>query len=526
MLEDKEKYRIVKPRIMPDNSSNNKRIAKNAIFLYFRMAIAMVVNLYTTRVILQNLGVDDYGIYNVVYGFVTMFTVFNVTITAGINRFYNYEMGASGIEGVKKVYNVALRVQILFSLFVLIIVESVGYWYVNNAMVMDESRTLAANWVFQFSVISMVFLIIQNPFSSAIIAFEKMDYYAVVSIIDVFLKLGIAIGIAYAPCDKLIFYGVLMAFISLVNYFAYYLYCRIKFPESIKVEKTFDKTVFVNMLKFSGWMSLDPIAYSISGQGVNMLINTFFGTIGNTAFGIANQVGQAIDSFCMNLSTAFRPQMVQCYSSGEKQRSLRLFSSMSKICYMLFLLIGVPFCLNIKLIYDLWLGSTYPAIAIPISIIFVMVKLVGAINHPISYIIMAKGDLKRYMLVTCIITSSILFIGYILLAFGLPAQSVFLAMFFLAILNQVASIKVLSIEIPEMSQMLYYKSIGVPCILLTAIVLAAVVGTHWLLENPFVRLFVDFCISAIVTIVVAYYFCMNTSEKALLISIVNKIKRK
>lgn len=511
---------------MSDNSSNNKRIAKNAIYLYLRMAIVMVVTLYTTRVILQNLGVGDYGIYNVVYGFVTMFTVFNATFTAGINRYYNYELGKNGLLGVKKVYNVAMRIQTLFAVIVFFIVEVLGLWYVNNSMVMDGSRILVANWVFQFSVVSMIFLILQNPFSSAIMAFEKMDYFAVVSIIDVFLKLAIAIGIAYAPFDRLLFYGTLMASISVVNFFAYYIYCKRRFSECIKLEKTQDKKIFKDMLKFSGWMSLDPIAYSINGQGINMLLNSFFGTIVNTAFGIANQVGQAIDTFCMNLSTAFRPQMVQSYSSGEKQRSLRLFSSMTKISYLLFLLIAVPFCLNIEYIYNLWLGDTYPAIAIPLSILFIVVKMVGCINHPVSYIIMAKGSLKKYMITTCFITSSILIIAYPLLYMGFSAQSVFVAMFVISVINQIASVKILSIEIQEISQSVYYKKIGVPCVLLTIIVTFIVFGVHSILGNGLLRLIVDFVISAVTTLLSSYFICMDDAEKAIFISIIKKIIHK
>ena len=511
---------------MTDNLSNNKRIAKNAVFLYIRMAIVMVVTLYTTRVILQNLGIDDYGIYNLVYGFVTMFTSFNATFTAGINRYYNFELGKNGLHGVNKVYNVAMRTQALFAIIVFFLVEGLGLWYVNNSMVMNESRILAANWVFQFSVISVIFLILQTPFSSAIMAFEKMDYFAIVSITDVFLKLAIAIGIAYSPFDRLMFYGSLMASISVLNFFAYYIYCKRRFSDCFKLEKTQDKRIFKDMLSFSGWMSLDPIAYRINGQGVNMLFNSFFGTIVNTAFGIANQVGQAIDTFCMNLSTAFRPQMVQCYSSGEKQRSLRLFSSMTKVSFLLFLLIAVPFCLNIEYIYNLWLGNTYPSIAIPFSILFIMVKMIGCLNHPVSYIIMAKGNLKKYMITTCCITSSILVIAYILLYAGLSAQSVFVAMFVLSVINQIASVKILSIEIPEMSQSVYYKQIGVPCFLLTCIVTCFVLGVHSILGSGLMRLIVDFAVSAVTTLLSSYYICMDGVEKTIFMSIIKKIIRK
>ena len=504
-------------------NTNNTLIAKNALFLYIRMAIVMVVNLYTTRVILHNLGANDYGIYNVVYGFVTMFTVFNVTLTAGINRYYNYEMGLSGLEGVRRVFNVAIRIQALFAAIVFVIVEILGLWYVNNYMVMEPGRLFSANWIFQFSVVSMVFLIMQNPYSSAVMSFEKMDFFAIVSVADVFLKLVIAILIAYSPIDNLLLFGGLMSLISVINFLAYYLYCKKSFTNCITLTETYDKKTFKDMIKFSGWMSLDPIAYSINGQGVNMLINSFFGTLVNTAFGIANQVGQAIDSFCMNFSTAFRPQMVQSYSAGNRSRSINLFFSMSKISFFLFLLICVPFILNIKYIYDLWLGDTYPQIALSISVLFIIVKLIGCINHPISYLIMAKGSLRRYMLITCILTSSILPVAYVLLKCGFSIESVFIAMLIIAIINQTASIIVLSKEIPEIPQSSYYKRVLFPCIVLSLVVTSLVYFAHSLSMYGFIRLFVDCVVSFISTLLVSYFIGMDSSEKSLFLSMTKKI---
>lgn len=317
-----------------------------------------------------------------------------------------------------------------------------------------------------------------------------------------------------------------MGCISVLDFLAYFFFCKSKFPECISIERNYDKSLFRDMLKFSGWMSLDPIAYSINGQGVNMLINSFFGTVVNTAFGIANQVGQAIDTFCMNLSTAFRPQMVQSYSAGDINRSLKLFVSMTKISFLLFLLICIPFMLNIEYIYDLWLGDTYPKIAISISLVFIMVKVIGCLNHPISYIIMAKGDLKRYMIVTSVITSSIIILAYLLLRCGLPVLSVFIAMFVIAIINQMASIYVLSKEIPEIPQSTYYKRIIYPCLLLALIVSIIVYASHIMLENNIIKLISDFVVSAIVTLLTSYYICMDKAEKNLFITLINKIIRR
>ena len=210
------------------NISNNKRIARNTIFLYLRMAVVMIVNLYTTRIVFRNLGVNDYGIYNVVYGFVTLFSVLNVTLTVGLNRYYNYALGTSGLVGVRKIFNVAIRIQALFAILLWLLVESFGLWYVNTTMVMPIDRVFATNWLLQFSILSMIFMIIANPFSSLVMAYEKMDYFAIISILDVFLKLVVAIGLSFAPCDKLIYYGAAMSIISAADFLAYYIYTIVR----------------------------------------------------------------------------------------------------------------------------------------------------------------------------------------------------------------------------------------------------------------------------------------------------------
>lgn len=498
---------------MENDLSKSTRIVKNTILLYVRMAIVMVVNLYTTRVVLENLGVDDYGIYNVIYGFVIMFSTFNVTLTAGINRYYNYAIGKQGISGVRKVYNIAIRIQIIFILIVFILIECLGTLYVNHYMVMPINRVSSANWLLQLVAISMLFILLQNPYSSLIMAFEKMNYFALVSVFDAILKLCIALSLKYAPGDKLVFYGVLMLLLSILDFAAYIIYNKVKFSKCIILEKSIDNKTFKDMLCFSGWMALDPIAYSINGQGVNMLINIFFGTVINTAFGIANQVGQAIDSFGMNISTAFRPQLVQSYAAGEKQRCFRLFFSMSKISFSLFLLICVPLVMNIKFIYDFWLGSSYPNIAITISVIFIFVKMVGCLNHPISYLIMAKGHLNKYMTSTCIVTSSIIIFSYLFLICGAPVNSVFILMLIIAILNQIISVIVLSEEIPDITTSLYCKKIAFPCVFLSIAVFSLVFWSHSLIKSDLFKLLSDFIVSSMATVILSYTICLDNTEK-------------
>ena len=186
----------------------NKRIVRNALFLYVRMAFVLLVSLYTTRVVLRVLGVNDFGVFNVVCGFVSMFGFLNTSLSNAIQRFYNYEIGRSGKESVSKVYSCAIIIQVLLVIVVAVLLETFGLWYINNKLVVDATRLVAANWIFQFAVVQMIFIILSVPYSAAVLAYEKMDYYAIVSVLDVILKLIIVISLQYVSADKLIFYGV------------------------------------------------------------------------------------------------------------------------------------------------------------------------------------------------------------------------------------------------------------------------------------------------------------------------------
>lgn len=212
-------------------SASNKRIAKNSLFLYVRMVIVLFVSIYTTRVVLSALGVEDFGIYNVVCGFVAMFSFLNTSMSNGIQRFYNYEAGFGDKMNVTKVYQTSLLIQFLLAVLLVIVLETIGVWYVNNKMVLDVERLVAANWVFQFSVASLILLVLQIPYSALILAHERMDYYAVVSIIDVFLKLAIVFVLPYISSDKLIFYGLLQLAVAIINFLLYFIYAKRHFKE-------------------------------------------------------------------------------------------------------------------------------------------------------------------------------------------------------------------------------------------------------------------------------------------------------
>lgn len=331
------------------SQSSNKRIAKNTIFLYIRMLFVMIITLYTTKVVLKVLGVVDYGIYNVVCGFVSLFAFLNTSLTTGTNRFYNYAIGKNDKQQETDVYNASLRIQIIILFCAIVISESIGLWYLYNKMVIPVDRLSTAFWIFQFSVISLCLLILQIPYSAAVIAHEKMNFYAVVSIIDAAMKLVFVVLLQYVQYDKLLFYGFLMLVTSATNFIFNWVYSMFKF-ENIRLDRRVNKEIFRGLFSFSLWSFLDPITVTCRGQGCNMVLNAFFGPVVNAAYGISNQISGAIDGFTNNLSIAFRPQIIQSYSSGEYSRTKALFYSMSRINYMLHLMLIIPVAFSISYI--------------------------------------------------------------------------------------------------------------------------------------------------------------------------------
>jgi O-antigen/teichoic acid export membrane protein len=282
-----------------NNSVSNKRILKNTLFLYCRMIIVLLVSLYATRVILNVLGVTDYGIYNVVAGFVSMFSFLNSAMNNTTQRYLNYERGRGDLNSLSNVFNTSCQIQAIIAVVTLLLLEVFGVWYINNIMIIPQERIIAANWVFQFSSLSLVLLILQIPYSADIISHERMDYYALISIIDVVVKLLIVIVLPCLSYDKLFVYGLLSFVLSLINFLLFYIYSNRNFVE-VKLRFEFDRELFKTMLSFSGWNMLGAIAYTIQGQGLNVLVNSFFGPVVNAARAIAFQIHAAISGFSEN----------------------------------------------------------------------------------------------------------------------------------------------------------------------------------------------------------------------------------
>ena len=499
---------------MSNHTADNKRIARNTLFLYLRMSVVLIISLYTTRVMLRVLGVEDYGIYNVVGGFVSMFGVLNTTLTSGINRFYNYELGQVDGGSITKVYNTAVRIQLLTAALVLIVIESIGIWYVNNVMVIPPERIGVANWLFQFSVISMLFIILQAPYSAAVLAYEKMDFFALVSIVDAFLKLGICFLVQYSGEDKLLTYGTLMLVISVINYGMYFGFARVNFKK-LRLNMHFDKQLFKSTLSFSGWSLLNPIAYTVRGQGCNMVLNFFYGPVLNAAHGVSNQIANAVQQMSGNFSVSFRPQIIQSYSNGEYARTKRLMYSMSKISFLLHALFTIPVIFEINNLLTLWLGKdSIPDYAAPFTCWILVVKWINSLNPPITNVMSATGEIKRINVCTACIVLSIVPITIVMLKAGLAPTSMYVAMLVLTFVNQYACVRILCNTFKEMTMKEYVKEIVLPCIALSLVALILPSLTCILLHPSWGRLLLTCCLS-VLSVVVSTTFYLNKEEKQL-----------
>lgn len=510
---------------MSDNSSANKRIARNTLFLYIRMGIVMLISLYTTRVVLRVLGVEDYGIYNVVCGFVAMFGVFNTCFSTSINRFYNYELGQKTGDGIKRVYNTAVVIQLFLAVLVVVLVEVVGVWYINNKMVIPPERLSTAKWIFQFSMISMFLTIMQAPYSAAVMAYERMDYFAFVSIFDAFIKLGFIIFLQYVSGDKLLIYGILMCIVAITNFLLYFVYCRIKFSD-IRLQKGLDKPLLKSMMSFAGWSILDPISYMARDQGTNMVLNLFFGPVVNAAQGIAYQIAAAVDSFGGSFSTAFRPQIIQSYSEGQYSRTKNLMFSMSKIGFILHAMLVVPIILEINYILNLWLGPDYPSYAVGFTCLILVVKTIGALNSPISQVVSATGNIRKIKVFSAIVISSVVPIAILLFKCGLEPIYAYIALLGITMMNQTGCVIIMQQVFPYIRAKEYLKKIIVPCLVFAVLLSILPLLIKFSLAPSIWRLLLVCFMSVGSTIGLGYFIILNEVEKDLVKSFaVGFIKR-
>ncbi len=394
---------------------NNQRIAKNTFALYLRMLLLMAVSLYTSRVILATLGVDDYGIYNLIGGFITLFSFISAALVGAMQRFFNVALGKGNKEEYQRIYSMGINIFVLFSFFLLLVGETVGLWFVKTQLNIPEGRETAALWVYQISIITLIVNLFRTPDNASIIAHEKMGFYAYISIFEALLKLGIVYLLTLIDIDKLILYVLLYLASTILINVIYAFYCRKKISEC-RYSLMWDKGLFKRLVSFSGWSMLSGGARVLKSQGDAYLLNHYYSVAVNAAFGVAAQVYNAVNMFLTNFQTAFKPQLVQSYAAGEMEAHYRLVSRSARMSYFLLLLIVVPVAFNLDGLLGLWLKEV-PQYTKEFCFIILLVYLVDALGAPLGVSVNANGNIKGMQVWTAV-----------LLLLGLVASFVFLRM--------------------------------------------------------------------------------------------------
>lgn len=402
---------------------STRRVAKNSLILYVRVMITMLITLWTTRIVLNSLGEEDYGIYNVVGGIVVLFSVISSSLSASISRFITYELGHGNLDKLQSIFKTALRIQYIIGAIILILSETVGLWFLNNEMVIPANRLIAANWVFQFSVFSFVIDLVSVPFNATIIAHERMAVYAYVGIFTAIAKLCVSLLIIYFP-GRLIAYAAMILTINILVRLFYGIYCKRQFDECRKNTNKIRHDLFKEIFGFAGWNFIGATAGILNSQGVNVILNLFFGPIINAARALAIQVSGAATTFANNFMVALNPQITKSYASDEKNDSLRLVFMGSKMGFFLMLFFATPIIIETPVILKWWLNE-FP----PYTILFVRLVLVKALievlSTPLMTLMLANGNIRNYQIIVGGCNLMVLPLAYICLKLEYPPQSVF-----------------------------------------------------------------------------------------------------
>lgn len=409
---------------MTDTSQNNKRIAKNTLFMYLRMLLTMIVSLYTSRVVLNTLGINDFGIYNIVGGVVVLFTFINSAMSTGTQRHLSYELGKPGQGNITEVFNACLRIHIWLSIVVFILAETVGLWFINTQMNFPIDRMGAVNWVYQFSIFGCLVNIIRVPYQASIIAYERMSFYAYMGILEAALKLVIVYLLLIFSVDKLILYSILTFSVILLVTLWFSLFCHKAFTR-IRIEKVRDKGLYKKLISFSGWAMFGSVANLGLQQGLNIIINIFYGVGLNAAVGVANQVNSAVMSFVGGFQQALNPQLVKSQAGDDKKRQMQLICESSKLSFLIMFIVAFPLLMNLSYVLTLWLGH-YPPHANSICTLIIIGALIECLSGPLWVTIFATGNIKTYQIVISLILLMNIPISYIGGRLEMSPESMFL----------------------------------------------------------------------------------------------------
>lgn len=501
-------------------TDNNKRIAKNTLLLYFRMLLMMFVTLFTSREVLDKLGVTDYGIYNVVGGVVAMLGFLNSSMSNAVQRYLSFEIGKNNEAGVNRIFNVSLFAHAGIAVFVFIVMEIVGVWYLNTHMNIPAERMDAANWVLQCSIFTTLFTIVQVPYNAIIISKEQMGIYAYISILEVVLKLLVVYMLAIGNFDKLKLYSVLIMVATIGIVMIYRFYCTRMYKEA-KFKLIKDWNLLKQIVGFASWNMLGELAWVFTGQGVNIILNSFFGPVVNAARGLAEQVNGAVNRFVANFQTAVNPQLIKNYASDQLGEMKTLLFRSTRFSYYLLLALSLPIILKMDFILHLWLKEV-PDYTVGFCQLVLVSSLVSTLSNLLAQVARAYGKIRNYQIIVSIFLFLNFPLSYIVLKFGCsPLSSMFVN---IGVNTMLLFVRLrLTNRMIQMTYGSFIRNVLLPVIIVTAVALVIPLIIYFMLDNSIIS-FIIVCLVSFVSVGVSTYALgMNANERLYILAAISKI---
>lgn len=492
------------------SQDNNKRIAKNTLLLYVRMLFMMAVTLYTSRVVLNTLGVEDYGVYNVVGGVVAMFGFINGAMSSATQRYITFALGKGDKNRLNVVFCTTLQIHVLIAAIIVVLGETVGMWFLYTQMQIPDGRMDAAFWVLQCSIVSTIVMVLSVPYNADIVAHEKMSAFAYISVLEAVAKLAIVYLLVISPFDKLIFYAVLLLAVQVLIRFCYSIYCNRHFKETI-YHHVWDKALFKEMTGFAGWSLFGNLSGVLFTQGLNMLLNVFFGPVVNAARAIAVQVQNAIQQFVNNFQMALNPQITKTYAQGDMEAMHKLMFRSGRFSYYLLFFLSLPVLFETEFVLRVWL-KTVPENTVIFLRLMICTSLIYTLSNPMIIANQATGKVKKYQVVCGSTLIMILPISYVCLKLGMPAHSVFVVHFVMEAVAQLARMIMLrpliGVRIRD-----YVCHLHVYVVSVTALAVIIPLLAYLLMDNTILRFFVICALCVLSVSVVTFYIGLTKHER-------------
>ncbi len=501
--------------------SNTSRIAKNTLALYFRQILIMLVSLYTVRVVLNTLGAEDYGIYNVVAGVVTMFGFLSGAMATASQRFFSFEMGKENEAGLAQIFSVTLTIYVFLSIVIAIFAETLGLWFICNKLVISPERMAAAKWIYHCAVISFLFTIMTTPYMSAIIAHENMNVYAYVGIVEVVLKLAVVFVLRIVSADKLVLYGILLLFVAVINTGLYRAYCK-RYYKECKFRLFWDKKMFSEMFCFTSWTLFGQFTSIIRNQAVMVLINQFFNPVVVTARSIAQQVTNAVSVFSSNFNTSLYPPIIKEYSAGNKAEMFRLVNNGSKMTFFLMWVFTLPLLLHLDFVLGLWLKEV-PEWTVLFTRLSLVDVLINSLSFPLQTAARAPGKMRTYELTLGIMQLLIFPISLVLFRMGFAAWSAFAVSIAATVLMMFARLVLVKCLVGLSLRQFFIKTI-LPLFVMMVFSLCIVLGMRYLFPKGNISTLGQIVFSVPVSCTAMFFIVLNREQRKQMIRIIkNKL---